>query len=211
MINNELLSEYQSGFRPTYSTVTALLETTNNWCVNTDKGLLNGVIFIDLKKAFDTIDHAILLRKLERYGVDDGALLWFRSYLTDRKQKCYVIENLSSTLTINCGVPQGSMLGPLLFLIYIKDLPNCLNVGSPRMYADDTNMSFKSKNLVELQDCMNTELKSLNTWLEVNKLSLNIAKTEFMVIGSRQRLATHGNLDLDVFVDNKRIKRALNL
>ena len=98
-------------------------------------------------------------------------------------------------------------MGPLLFLIYINDLPNCLNVGSPRMYADDTNISFKSKNLVELQDCMNTELKSLNTWLEVNKLSLNIAKTEFMVIGSRQRLATHGNFDLDVFVDNKRIKR----
>ena len=204
---NELLSEYQSGFRPTYSTVTALLKTTNNWCVNIDKGLLNGVIFIDLKKAFDTIDHAILLRKLEHYGVDDGALLWFRSYLTDRKQKCYVNGNLSSTLTINCGVPQGSILGPLLFLIYINDLPNCLNVGSPRMYADDTNISFKSKNLVELQDCMNTELKSLNTWLEVNKLSLNIAKTEFMVIGSRQRLATHGNLDLVVFIDNKRIKR----
>ena len=207
MINNELLSEYQSGFRPTYSTVTALLETTNNWCVNIDKGLLNGVIFIDLKKAFDTIDHAILLRKLEHYGVDDGALLWFRSYLTDRKQKCYVNGNLSSPLTINCGVPQGSILGPLLFLIYINDLPNCLNLGSPRMYADDTNISFKSKNLVELQDCMNTELKSLNTWLEVNKLSLNMAKTEFMVIGSRRRLATHGNLDLDVFVDNKRIKR----
>ena len=80
-------------------------------------------------------------------------------------------------------------------------------MGSPRIYADDTNICFKSKNLVELQDCMNTELKSLNTWLEVNKLSLNIAKTEFMVIGSRQRLATHGNLDLDVFVDIKRIKR----
>ena len=114
MINNELLSEYQSGFRPTYSTVTALLETTNNWCVNIDKGLLNGVIFIDLKKAFDTADHAILLRKLEHYGVDDGALLWFRSYLTDRKQKCYVNGNLSSTLTINCEVPQGSNIGTIV-------------------------------------------------------------------------------------------------
>ena len=160
-----------------------------------------------MKKAFDAIDHTILLRELKHYGVDDGALLLFRSYLTDRKQKCYVNGNLSSTLTINYRVPQGSLLAPLLFLIYINDLPNCLDVGSPRMYADDTNISFKSGNLVELQHCMNTELKSLNTWLEVNKLSLNIAKTEFMVIGSRQRLATHGNLDLDVFVANKRIKR----
>ena len=88
--NNNLLSNYQSGFRATYSTVTSLLESTNSWCVNIDKGLLNGVIFIDLKKAFDTIDHEILLRKLKSFGVDDTVLTWFSSYPTNREKKCYL-------------------------------------------------------------------------------------------------------------------------
>ena len=139
--------------------------------------------------------------------MNDVALSWFRSYLTERKQRCFVNGNLSSSRTIQCGVPQGSILGPLLFLVYINDLPNCLNGGLPRMYADDTNISLQSSNLVDLRDIINAELANLNTWLEVNKLSLNIAKTEFMVIGSRQRLATHGNHDIDVFVNNERIKR----
>ncbi len=119
--NNILLSYHQSGFRAAYSTVTSLLESTNEWCINIDNGLLNGVIFVDLKKAFDTIDHKILLQKLRCYGVDDSALLWFSSYLTDRKQKCFVNGKLSKSNSISYGVPQGSIIGPLLFLIYIND------------------------------------------------------------------------------------------
>ena len=170
--------------------MTALLEATNSWSVNIDNGLVNGVVFIDLKKAFDTIDHKILLQKLENYGVDPNGLKWFKSYLTDRTQKCRVNGHLSNSKPVTCGVPQGSILGPLLFLIYINDLPNCLNYAMPRMFADDTNVSYAADSLNELQNVLNSELKSLHNWLITNRLSLNIAKTEFMTIGSRQKLRT---------------------
>ena len=160
----------------------------DNWSINIDNGLLNGVIFIDLKKAFDTIDHAILLRKLQIYGDDQNGIKFFESYLSNRSQRCCVNDELSEAAPITCGVPQVSNLGPLLFLIYINDLPNCLNRASPRMFADDTNISIAANTVMELEPLINSELKNLHQWLVTNRLSLNIAKTEFMIIGSRQRL-----------------------
>ena len=132
------------------------METNNNWCVNIDRGLLNGVTFIDLKKAFDTNDHKIILQKLAKYGADQHALKRFNSYLTNRRQRCSVNNHLSSTGYLNCGVPQGSIIGPLLFLIYINDLPNCLSSGYPRMYADDTNVTFAASNMVDLDTQSNS-------------------------------------------------------
>ena len=175
--NNNLISASQSGFRSLHSTLTALIEATDNWSINIDKGLLNGVIFIDLKKAFDTIDHTILLRKLRIYGVDENGIKFFESYLSNRSQRCCVNGELSETAKITCGVPQGTNLGRLLFLIYINDLPNCLDRASPRMFADDTN------------------------------IILNVAKTEFMIIGSRQRLLVHDNEHIRIEIDGKTIKR----
>ena len=107
---NNLLTSCQSGFRSLHSTLTALIETTNNWSVNVDDGLLNGVGFIDLQKAFDTIDHSILVRKLRNYGIDQTSLSWFKSYLSDRTQKCSVNGHLSNAASVPCGVPQGSNL-----------------------------------------------------------------------------------------------------
>ena len=140
--NNNLLNNCQSGFRSLHSTLTALLEATNNWSLNIDNGLINGVIFIDLKKAFDTIDHNILLRKLSTYGFDENFLKWFEPYFDKRSQRCNVNGYISGTNQITCVFPQGSILGPLLFLIYINDLPSCLSKATPRMYADDTSISL---------------------------------------------------------------------
>ena len=189
--DNDLLANCQSGFRSLHSTLKALLEATENWSLNINKGLINGVIFIDLKKVFDTIDHNIIIRKLSNYGVDQKALRWFQSYFSDRSQKFSVNGHLSTASPIACGVPQGSIIGPLLFLVYINDLPNCLEKASPRMYADDTSISLAAANVSDSENKINRELISLNRWLKANKLSLNIAKTEFMIIGSRQRIQTN--------------------
>ena len=187
---NKLLADSQSGFRKNHSTMTALLDATDEWPLNIDKGLVNAIVFIDLKKAFDTVDHKILLTKLEMYGIRDMSLKLFESYLTDRQQKCNINGTLSNPMPISCGVPQGSALGPLLFLIYINDLPNCLQHSTPRMYADDTGLTIASISPTEIETKMNTDLSNINKWLYANKLSLNIAKTEFMLVTSRQKLRT---------------------
>ena len=159
--------------------------------------MANGVLFLDLKKAFDTVDHVILLKKLNYYGVDDRALAWFRSYLEDRQQVCYVNEVTSSMASITCGVPQGSILGPLLFLVYVNDFPKSLDYGMARLFADDTNLTFSGCSLAALQDEMTKDLKGITSWLSANKLPLNVLKTDFMLIGSRQRVAAlEGNVTL---------------
>ena len=172
---------------------------TNDWCFNIDRGMVNGVLFLDLKKAFDTVDHKILLKKLEFYGFEGITLHWFQSYLADRQQVCCVNGVVTSTKTISCGVPQGSILGPLLFLIYVNDMPKCLGYGTARLFADDTNLTFTSCSLPVLQNKMSNDLNEIAAWLNVNKLTLNLLKTDFMLIGSRQRIAAlDGNIELSL-------------
>ena len=205
LTKNGLLSDQQSGFRSLHSTVTALLEVTNDWAYNIDKGSVNAVVFLDLKKAFDTVDHHILLSKLYEYGVRGTSYHWFRSYLDNRKQKCFVNGSLSNSQSLTCGIPQGTILGPLLFLIYINDLPNCLSISKPRMYADDTHLTFGSNCVDTINEVLNRDLAKVNEWLIANKLTLNASKTEFMLIGSRQRLCTFDKSP-SLSIDDKSIK-----
>ena len=153
-----------------------------------DRGLINGVLFLDLKKAFDTVDHKILIAKLKTYGVQGHALQCLISYLSGRKQVCKINNETSNTANITCGVPQGSNLGPLLFLVYINDLPNCLTSTKASMFADDTNISCCGSSSVEIEQKLNTDLENVHKWLISNKLTLNGEKTEYMIIGSRNRL-----------------------
>lgn len=139
---NYLLSKCQSGFLSLHITLTALLEATNNWCVNIDNFLLNRVILIGLKKAFDTIDHEIVIPKLVKYGLDQNSVSWFITYLSSRSQQYSVNGHLFTASQITCGVPR-SLIGPFLFLLrHINDLPISLNNGTARMSADDISISF---------------------------------------------------------------------
>ncbi len=133
-------------------------------------------------KKFDTIDHQILLSKLHAYGIHGNELKWFQSYLDERKQICMLNNCKSNIEKIRCGVPQGSNLGPLLFLIYINDFPNCLEATHSNLFADDN------------YDILNYDILNAQKWLSANKLTLNYEKTNYMIIGSRQRL---GNLSYE--------------
>ena len=154
-----------------------------------DLGLVNAVVFLDLKKAFDTVDHDILLRKLQYYGICWTSHQWFASYLDNRTQICHLNSHKSTPEGLRCGVPQGTILGPLLFLIYINDLPHCLTYSEPRTYADDTSLTLASNDIEHINYCLNHNLSNVYEWLSANKLTLNMKKTEFMLIASRQKLS----------------------
>ena len=189
---NEILHPLQFGFRSKHSTSHTLISMTETIRKTIDGGNYGCGIFINLKKAFDTVNHSILLKKLEHYGVRGTPLLWFESYLSNRKQYVSVNGNTSDELIITHGVPQGSVLGPLLSLMFINDLPNVSKHLTFYLFEDDTNIYFESSDLSYIQKIANRELRKVRKWLEANRLALNIDKTNFVIFHSqRQRLTEH--------------------
>ena len=168
------------------------------------------MVFLGLKKEFDTVDHDILLSRMNLYGTQGIVLDWSRSYLTSRTQRCLVNGSLSRICSLKCRISQGTILGPLLFLIYINDLPNCLTSCQPRMYADDTHITYADVDVNSTQLNLNQDLGNLNKWLISNKLTLNTAKTEFMLIGSKQKLSTLSSQP-ELSIDNIPIEKSLGI
>ena len=199
---NSLLSKHQFGFRPKNSTLTALIQMCDEFYQNLDNGKLNGVVFLDIREAFDSLDHKILLCKMKiQFGLRNVELDWFASYLANREQVCDINGSISSPKIIKTGIPQGSILGPLLFLLYINDLPDCLHYTTPCLYADDTQIIASSNDYAELIDSLNFDLKNISEWLAKNKLQHHPTKTKVMIIGSSY------NLNNGIYMSKRRAKR----
>ena len=149
---DNILTSSQTTFRKLYSTATSLISSTDHWQENIDNNQMNLTIFLDLRKAFETVDHNIFIQKLNSYGTADRAGDWFESYLKNRTQFCTLNRNNSKPKKVTCGIPQGSCLGPLLFIIYLNDFGNSRQYSRASIYADDKNVTVASKDIKRLAD-----------------------------------------------------------
>ena len=198
LTEHNLITQDQSGFRKQHSTATALLHFLDGIQLDIDGGKCCGVLFLDLKKAFDTVDHRLLLEKLVSYGVGGIELQWFTSYLENRQQRTLVNNSLSISKTVLCGVPQGSILGPLLFILYINDLPDKIQRCKVLLYADDTALYFSASSPAVLENILNEEISNVSSWFQTNKLTLNTRKTKVMLFGSAKRVGTFPPLNIKI-------------
>ncbi len=181
---SDVLYNGQYGFRNNHSTSLALMELIEEISTGLDNNLSTTGVFIDLQKAFDTIDHSILISKLQHYGIRGLPCTWLESYLSNRTQFVKFNGAISDEMMIRCGVPQGSILGPALFILYINDIANVSVKLKFILFADDTNIFYTGKGVKNVNDVINKELRLLNVWFKVNKLSLNVKKTNFMVFSN---------------------------
>ena len=168
-------------------------------------------IFLDLKKAFDTVDHSILCEKLKKYGVSGKSYEIIHSYLKERKQTVDIRGTQAEFKNVDIGVPQGSILGPLLFIIYINDLVNIDGSCEYFMYADDTAIFFKHRDTYVLQTMINTALPKISSWLQSNFLTLNIAKTIYQIY-SKRKISTNIKVQINgMFIEKRSTVRYLGV
>ena len=204
-----ILSNCQSGFRKYFSTSTSLCDIQEHLLENMSEGFYTTAIMLDLKKAFDLIPHGLILKKLWYCGVRDKELLWFKTYLTKRKQCVVINGKTSSYLPVRSGVPQGSILGPLIFCLFINDISNLKLSEKTKLclYADDTAVFCRSKNEKELQTITQTQFNMICQWLKLNKLFLNVSKTKIMLFGRRSKIK---HIKLDIRYDNRELEMVDN-
>ena len=182
---NGIISDKQGGFRKGYSTMSTVAELTDCLLSNTNKDLVSLAAFVDLRKAFDTVDHTILKRKLRCYGIADIKLEWCSNYLSDRTQLTYANGVASGSKEVMCGVPQGSVLGPLFFILYVNDVQHAVKGSQLQLYADDTVIHTAGKGVDKAVAKLQPSLNQFSKWCRCNKLTLNAAKTKLMIFGTR--------------------------
>ena len=183
---HNIMYDYQFGFRKDHSTTLAIMEICENIIDTLNKGSYIAGLYLDLSKAFGTVDHKILLYKLEQYGIRGTPLTWFNSYLSNRLQYNLVNGTKSDTMNIRYGVPQGSVLGPLLFLLYTNDMPNCLPENHKmRLFADDSNIFISSHSPKALKNELKMAVECILKWLGDNKLTVNLSKTQYSIFQTK--------------------------
>ncbi|CAH1252651.1 Hypp973 [Branchiostoma lanceolatum] len=192
LTRHDLLTTHQSGFRRHHSTATAVQKIVEDIKSAFNCSKVTVALFLDLRKAFDTVNHDILLGKLKKLGFDNDVTNWFESYLADRFQTTHLQGQYSSKSRVNCGVPQGSVLGPLLFCLYVNDLPNVIRNCSIQMYADDTVLYFSASTVKDCEEAVSSDVRRVVDWLNENKLLLHPDKTKSMLFGLPQKLRYAG-------------------
>ena len=193
-----IIHESQSGFRRKHSCQTALVKLIDQWMAGIDKGDTIGSMFIDFRKAFDLVDHKILIQKLAAYRLSRSSLIWFISYLESRQQTIQYDKGMTTFSNILSGVPQGSILGPTLFLLFVNDLPLFLKHCYCVLFADDTTIHYSSSDKNTINEEISTDLLQIVYWSQRNKLPINFDKTTYMLIRARKRINDTDNLELNV-------------
>ena len=198
--SNNLICSNQFAFRPNRSTNHAVTRLVDDIRINMDNGLLTGVVFMDFRKAFDTIQHACLIKKLPCYGIESIELEWLKDYLFNRSQTVIFDNVKSSPLHITHGVPQGSIMSPLLFNILINDISQVVDKAQIILYADDTAIYYAHKDPKVIQEILGNQCNNINNWLGDNNLYLNLnkGKTEFVLFGASQRLSKAEKIEISI-------------
>lgn len=206
---HDLIATRQSGFRPKHSCETALHLMVDEWVEHMFKSEVVGVLYIDFCKAFDLVDHDILLEKMKRYNFSNDSLSWFSSYFSDRKQCVKINKTMSDQLPINTGVPQGSIMGPLSFLLGVNDLPLEDSLEELALFADDATDSAHDTDVKVVEQQLRTKTNNVNKWCKANRMVLGIEKTKGMLMGSKQKLRTIPNAEgcLNLEVEGKAIEQ----
>ena len=202
--SNNLLNSNHHGCRPGHNTATALLQMYEQWLEEVDNGMMVGVMLIDLSAAFDMVDHDLLLKKLKLYGMDQNSIAWMSSYLSDRSQSVLIDGALSPPLDVSCGVPQGSILGPLLYILFTNDIPDlvhdhlvnfetpapyCESCGSTVCYVDDSTFSHGEQDPAVLSQKLTQQYDRISDYMAANRLVINGDKTHLVVMGTKKTAA----------------------